>query len=220
MDLLNIRKDLESGIPILIYDFDGREEETDMVFYAGAVSWKSIYTLRKEAGGLICYITSKKEASVLNLDFISEELNKHPIYNKLVKKPKYGDYPAFSLWVNHISTKTGISDYDRYLTIHELHKIVVMSKTSPEEARLEFYNNFMSPGHVPILIARDPRERKGHTELTITLFNKLGLERSAVIAEMLDEKTSMTKDKAKKIAENLGFNFIEGKEILKEAMIL
>ena len=54
-----------------------------MVFYAGAVSWKSIYTLRKEAGGL-SYITSKKEAAVLNLDFISEELNKHPIYNKLV----------------------------------------------------------------------------------------------------------------------------------------
>lgn len=105
-----------------------------------------------------------------------------------MKKPKYGDYPAFSLWVNHIDTKTGISDYDRYVTIRELHKIVSLSKVNPEEAKKMFYLNFTAPGHVPILIARDIRQRKGHTELSITLLEKLGLERSAVIAEMLDEK--------------------------------
>jgi len=220
MNSSNVRRDLEAGVPILIYDFDGREEETDMVFYAGSISWKSVYTLRKEAGGLICYATSKAEAGVLNLDFISEGLSRHPIYCKLVKRPKYGDYPAFSLWVNHIGTNTGISDYDRYLTIHGLHKVVALSKVKPEEARQEFYDNFMSPGHVPILVARDPRVRKGHTELTMMLFRRLGLESSAVLAEMLDEKVSLSKDKAMKLAENLGFEFIEGKEILKEAMVL
>ncbi|WP_338600969.1 3,4-dihydroxy-2-butanone-4-phosphate synthase [Sulfolobus tengchongensis] len=216
MDFLSLRKDLESGIPVLIYDFDGREEETDMVFYAGAISWKSIYLLRKEAGGLICYATSREEAKALGLNFIVNDLSKHPVYNKLVKKPSYGDYPAFSLWVNHIQTKTGISDYDRYLTISELHKVIVKTRLDLEEARQEFYNNFMIPGHVPILIARDLSERKGHTELSIALLHKLGLERSAVITEILDEKISMNKEKAKKMAENLGFQFVEGKEILKE----
>ncbi|BDB97608.1 3,4-dihydroxy-2-butanone-4-phosphate synthase [Saccharolobus caldissimus] len=219
MDLSSLRKDLEAGLPILIYDFDGREEETDMVFYGGAISWKSIYTLRKEAGGLICYVTSNKEAKIIGLNLLTEELSKHPTYNLLVKKPKYGDYPAFSLWVNHIDTKTGISDYDRYVTIRELHKIVSLSKVNPEEAKKMFYLNFTAPGHVPILIARDIRQRKGHTELSITLLEKLGLERSAVIAEMLDEKVSMSKEKAKKIAENLGFQFIEGKEIIKEVLL-
>jgi 3,4-dihydroxy 2-butanone 4-phosphate synthase len=39
-----IRKNLKDGLPILIYDFDGREEETDMMFYAGVIDWKkSIY---------------------------------------------------------------------------------------------------------------------------------------------------------------------------------
>lgn len=219
MDLSSLRKDLEAGLPILIYDFDGREEETDMVFYGGAISWKSIYTLRKEAGGLICYVTSNKEAKILGLNLLTEELAKNPNYNLLVKKPKYGDYPAFSLWVNHIDTKTGISDYDRYITIRELHKIVSLSKVNPEEAKKMFYLNFTAPGHVPILIARDIRQRKGHTELSISLLEKLGLERSAVIAEMLDEKVSMSKEKAKKIAENLGFQFIEGKEIIKEVLL-
>lgn len=219
MDLSSLRKDLEAGLPILIYDFDGREEETDMVFYGGAISWKSIYTLRKEAGGLICYVTSNKEAKILGLNLLTEELAKNPKYNLLVKKPKYGDYPAFSLWVNHIDTKTGISDYDRYITIRELHKIVSLSKVNPEEAKKMFYLNFTAPGHVPILIARDIRQRKGHTELSISLLEKLGLERSAVIAEMLDEKVSMSKEKAKKIAENLGFQFIEGKEIIKEVLL-
>ncbi|AAK40731.1 3,4-dihydroxy-2-butanone 4-phosphate synthase [Saccharolobus solfataricus] len=219
MDFLSLRKDLESGIPILIYDFDGREEETDMVFYAGAISWKSIYTLRKEAGGLICYATAINEAKTLGLNFIAEELKQHETYSKLVKKPSYGDYPAFSVWVNHVNTKTGISDYDRYITISELHKIILKTKTNPEEARREFYENFMTPGHVPILIARDIRERRGHTELSITLLQKLGLERSAVIAEILDEKSSMNKDKAKMIAKNFGLHFIEGKDIFKEVII-
>ncbi|AOL15992.1 3,4-dihydroxy-2-butanone 4-phosphate synthase [Sulfolobus sp. A20] len=218
-NLSEIRKDLESGMPILIYDFDGREEETDMIFYAGAISWKSIYVLRKEAGGLICYATSYQEARTLNLEFMADYLAKHPLYYSLVKKQSYGDFPAFSLWVNHITTKTGISDYDRYVTISELHKVISLIKNNPNEAKQEFYSNFISPGHVPILIARNLSQRRGHTELTITLLDKLGLERSAVLAEMLDEKYSMNKEKAKKIADSLGFLFIEGKEILKEVLI-
>ncbi|TRM82876.1 3,4-dihydroxy-2-butanone 4-phosphate synthase, partial [Sulfolobus sp. A20-N-G8] len=103
--------------------------------------------------------------------------------------------------------------------ISELHKVISLIKNNPNEAKQEFYSNFISPGHVPILIARNLSQRRGHTELTITLLDKLGLERSAVLAEMLDEKYSMNKEKAKKIADSLGFLFIEGKEILKEVLI-
>jgi 3,4-dihydroxy 2-butanone 4-phosphate synthase len=59
-DRTELRKQLESGLPVLIYDFDGREEETDMLFYAGSVTWKSVNVLRKEARGLICYVTSER----------------------------------------------------------------------------------------------------------------------------------------------------------------
>ncbi|MEM0373543.1 MAG: 3,4-dihydroxy-2-butanone-4-phosphate synthase, partial [Sulfolobales archaeon] len=214
-----IRKNLESGLPVLIYDFDGREEEVDMVFYAGTVSWKSIYILRTKAGGLICYVTGHQEAKILGLSFLTEQL-KLLGYSELVKRTPYGDEPAFSIWVNHISTKTGISDYDRAKTIRELHNVITLIKVNQEEAKKKFYQEFYSPGHVPILISRGINKRKGHTELVSTLAELLGLERSMVIAEMLDVGKSLSKEDALKFARSEGLLFIEGKEILKEVGII
>ncbi|AWR97179.1 3,4-dihydroxy-2-butanone 4-phosphate synthase [Acidianus sulfidivorans JP7] len=213
-----IRKNLESGLPILIYDFDGREEEIDMMFYAGKIDWKKIYTLRKEAGGLICYATGNEEAKKLGLMFQTEMLSNSE-YKPLVKLPQYKDEPAFSLWVNHIETRTGISDEDRALTITKLHDVISMLKNNEKEARDTFYRDFYAPGHVPILIARGLGKRRGHTELSTSIASYVGLEKSVVIAEMLDEKRSLRKEKALQYSKNMGFLFIEGKEILKEVII-
>lgn len=215
-----IRKNLESGLPILVYDFDGREEEVDMVFYAGAISWKSIYTLRTKAGGLICFVTGQKEADTLGLKFFTEQLRILG-YNDLVKVTPYGDEPAFSIWVNHISTKTGISDHDRAKTIRELHEVVTLiSRNELDDAKRKFYQEFYSPGHVPILISRGINKRRGHTELVSTLAELVGLERSIVIAEMLDMGRSLSKEEALKFSRSEGIIFIEGKEILKEVGVI
>ncbi|MEM4745873.1 MAG: 3,4-dihydroxy-2-butanone-4-phosphate synthase, partial [Metallosphaera sp.] len=182
----DLRKNLEAGLPLLLYDFDGREEEVDMVFYGGAVTWKSIRTLRSMAGGLICYATGKEEAEALGIPFQVDLLRSNNELAKLVKRPKYQDEPAFSVWVNHVETKTGISDEDRAITIRKLHEII-KDILKGKQARDIFYNEFYSPGHVPILISRGIGARRGHTELSITLVEQLGLERSVVFAEMLDE---------------------------------
>ncbi|QKR01008.1 3,4-dihydroxy-2-butanone 4-phosphate synthase [Metallosphaera tengchongensis] len=211
-----LKKELESGLPILVYDFDGREEEVDMVFYGGAVSWKSIRTLRSVAGGLICYATGMKEAESLGLPFQVEILRSIKGLDRLVKKPVYNDEPAFSLWINHVKTTTGISDRDRALTVQSLHEIITGLNEKGSDFRERFYQEFYSPGHVPLLISRGIGRRKGHTELTVELMNLLGLERSVVFAEMLDEGISMKKDKVMDFAKYRGFIFIEGKEILKE----
>ena len=47
---------LRKGIPVLIYDADGREEETDICYPSQFVDANSIRTLRKDAGGLICCV--------------------------------------------------------------------------------------------------------------------------------------------------------------------
>ncbi|BCS92025.1 3,4-dihydroxy-2-butanone-4-phosphate synthase [Metallosphaera javensis (ex Sakai et al. 2022)] len=216
--LEEVKRDLESGIPVLIYDFDGREQEVDMVFYAGAVSWKSVKTLRTLAGGLICYATGKEEAELLGLPFQVDILRSNQLLSRLVKRPRYNDEPAFSIWVNYVDTGTGISDQDRARTISELHSIVANLREMRESAREIFYENFYSPGHVPILISRGIRNRRGHTELSIALAEILGLERSMVFAEMLGEKTSLEKNEAMKFARHNGFHFLEGKEILQEVV--
>ncbi|BFH73440.1 3,4-dihydroxy-2-butanone-4-phosphate synthase [Sulfurisphaera javensis] len=212
-----LRKNLEEGLPVLIYDFDGREEEVDMMFYGGKITWKSINLLRKDAGGLICYVTTENYGKKLGLDFMVNIVKEK--YPNLAKKPVYGDEPAFSLWVNHVATRTGINDYDRAKTINELHNVISLINQDETLAREKFEKEFYSPGHVPILLSRGLNKRKGHTELSISLLEYVGLEKSAVIAEMLDDGKSMSKEKALRYAKYNGFLFIEGNEILKEVSL-
>lgn len=208
-----IKSDLFSGMPILVFDSKDREAEVDMVFYGGTISWKSIYTLRKYAGGLICYVTGLEEGQILGLGFITEQWRKNE-YNPLVKRPSYGDEPAFSTWVNHISVKTGISDQDRATTIIRLHEVVTETHNNPRGARERFVNEFMGPGHVPILLSRGIEKRKGHTELVTRLADTLGLERSMVIAEMLGEDgKSLSLQDAKEFAYTHSLILVEGKEL-------
>jgi len=131
-----------------------------------------------------------------------------------VKIPRYGDKPAFSLWVNHVSTRTGISDEDRATTIAELHKVVKLLTEDPEGAREKFYSEFMAPGHVPILLSRGIERRRGHTELVTKLAEVSGLERSMVIAEMLGEGKSLSKSEAISYARSKDLLLLEGKDIL------
>lgn len=207
-----IRSDLLEGKPIIVYDFDGREEEADMVFYAGAVTWKSINMLRKEAGGLICYVMGKREMNEIGLSFLADEWRAHPLYHDLVKRPAYGDFPSFTMWVNHISVSTGISDMDRAKTITALHNLTADHITNKEEY---FLKNFYAPGHVPILASRGLETRKGHTELVTRVAEILDLPRSMVIAEMLDDGKSLKREKARAYAQDRNIKFIEGNEILR-----
>ncbi|MCL4334076.1 MAG: 3,4-dihydroxy-2-butanone-4-phosphate synthase [Candidatus Thermoplasmatota archaeon] len=212
LSLSNIKERLLEGSPLIVYDFDGREEEADMVFYAGAVTWKSINQLRKDAGGLICYVTGKEEARTIGLNFLTEEWKTHPIYQNLIKRPSYGDYPSFTMWVNHVSVGTGISDSDRANTIRELHNLLTDHVQNKEEF---FLRNFYAPGHVPVLASRGLNERKGHTELVSHIAELVGLPRSMVIAEMLGDGKSLTRAKAKEYASRNKVIFLEGKEIIE-----
>ncbi len=212
LSLSNIKERLLEGSPLIVYDFDGREEEADMVFYAGAVTWKSINQLRKDAGGLICYVTGKEEARTIGLNFLTEEWKTHPIYQNLIKRPSYGDYPSFTMWVNHVSVGTGISDSDRANTIRELHNLLTDHVQNKEEF---FLRNFYAPGHVPVLASRGLNERKGHTELVSHIAELVGLPRSMVIAEMLGDGKSLTRAKAKEYASRNKLIFLEGKEIIE-----
>ena len=78
----------------------------------------------------------------------------------------YGDYPTFSLSVNHYQTYTGITDKDRALTIMEMANIFKV-----ENKQKKFASSFKTPGHVPLLIASEGllASRQGHTEMSVYL---------------------------------------------------
>lgn len=209
-------RDFKRGKCVLLYDWLERENEVDMVYYAGFVDAHKIYELRTEAGGLICFGTTEDVVKALELPLMSDLIASREPLKLLNKKASYGDVSPFTLWVNSIDVRTGISDVDRAKTVAKLHEVVTLVvEGKVDEGRRLFYESFYAPGHVPILAARDVKVRRGHTELAVLLARLSGLAPSVVFAEMLSPGTSMSLSEAKKYAEEKGLVLITGEEILK-----
>lgn len=212
---------IKKGVPVVILDHPMREGEADLVLHASFCTKEKIRLMRKAAGGLICLGISKKIASALQLPYMADLLhqsNSDILRSIALKKAPYGDKPAFSIWINHKKTYTGITDEDRSITITEFEKMIKSlqeKKITEEEMRKYFAKNFYSPGHVPMLIARSLNERKGHTELSIKLSQLAGLTPAVVMCEMLgDRYKALEWKKAKQMAEKNGWVAVRGEEII------
>jgi 3,4-dihydroxy 2-butanone 4-phosphate synthase len=122
---------------------------------------------------------------------------------------------SFSLWVNHRSTFTGITDRDRTTTIRALSEQV---KRSMNGGGADFPGQFRTPGHVAILRAADRLldQRWGQTELSIALAVEAGVTPAMVICEMLDDETglALTREDAETYAHNHGLVFVDGATVM------
>lgn len=209
---------LQSGLPILVFDSHNREAEVDLVYPAWVVGVDEIYDLRVNAGGLICYATESTVTQALGIPWGDELIASFNAQLRLLasRRLRYGDRPAFTIWVNHVNVRTGISDSDRSLTVRKLDEVTrLYYEGRVEEAREMFYSEFQAPGHVPILAARSLRERRGHTELSITLFKLAGLRPSVVFAEVLVKGRSASLEEAREIASRRGIPLILGSDIVE-----
>ncbi|MGD1060289.1 MAG: 3,4-dihydroxy-2-butanone-4-phosphate synthase [Methanomassiliicoccales archaeon] len=214
---------LKEGRFVLVYDFDNRERETDMVIASQHVTASSIQSMRKDAGGLICTTASHEVAEKLELPFMVDVLGeahkRFPVLEGLAPNDiPYDTKSAFSITINHRWTFTGITDNDRALTTSEFARLAGRSlNESSSQARSEFGRDFRSPGHVHLLRASRQLlvKRRGHTELTTALLVMSGLIPSATICEMMgDDGNALGKDKAKAYAERYDLCYLEGQEIV------
>ncbi len=152
--------------------------------------------MRKDAGGLICTAISKEISIKLGLPYMYDILNIFGKSNQSISSitkntSPYGDKPSFSITLNHVNTYTGITDYDRALTISSLSKVCKDFDMGIKKNNVileEFQNNFRTPGHVPLLIASKGllNERIGHTEMSIFLTKIANITNITTICEMLD----------------------------------
>jgi 3,4-dihydroxy 2-butanone 4-phosphate synthase len=81
-----------------------------------------------------------------------------------------------------------------------------------------FGKEFRSPGHVPICIATEKLldSRKGHTELVISMLKMAKLIPTGSGCEIMgDDGKALSKDKAKKYADDNGLVFLEGNKIIE-----
>lgn len=202
---------LRKGKQIVLFDGSEREGECDLVIHAKAARPGELAVLRNEAGGLVCLATDLENARRMGLRFMTDILRGSGLNEFTYKKTKYGDEPAFSIYINHRSNFTGIPDMDRSTTIIEFEKLVFGRK-----GKKEFSKAFKSPGHVPLLIGRGLDKRRGHTELALELVRKAGLSPAVVVCEMLDDNTgkALSKKKALAWARKRRIAFVEGRELL------
>ncbi len=217
--------DLRAGRFVLIFDAEGREEETDLTIASQFVTPKAIRTMRMEGGGLICTTVEQGAAEKLGLPFLTDiyagGASRFPVLSALVPDDiPYDNNSAFSLTINHRRTFTGITDKDRALTISEFARLCESSSNgiSSADALRLFGDAFRCPGHVHLLRASEHllQKRFGHTELSTALVTMAGLVPSATICEMMNGPSGkcMPKEKARKYAKKHDLTFLEGREVI------
>ncbi len=215
---------LRAGRFILVYDAEGREEETDLAIGSEFVTPAAIRTMRKEAGGWICTTVPPDAREKLGLPYLADLLQasaaSYPILAKLVPEAlPYDRRSAFSITVSHRDTYTGVTDGDRAKTISRFAEVARAALARENGwAQHAFVEEFRAPGHVVLLnpAAGLLAERRGHTELVTALLSMGGLVPSATICEMLaDDGRALGKADAKAYAAAHNLVFLEGREILE-----
>ncbi len=206
---------LRDGRFILLYDFDDREGETDFAIRADAVTPAHLRQMRKDGGGLICCAVPHEAAERLGLPFAHDVLETAGVgIRDHVIPYDRKNHSSFSLWVNHTSTFTGITDNDRATTITAIAD-QVRRALGGEQTR--FFDEFRLPGHVPILRGADGllSRRCGQTELSLTLAAMAGFTPAVVVCEMLDDESgrALGKADAQAYGEKHGIPFLEGREV-------
>ena len=162
--------EIQKGNIIIMIDDEDRENEGDLV-YAGVFSTpEKVNFLASKAKGLIC---------VSLTDDIAKRLDLKP----MVDSNKESFSTAFTISVDAKETKTGISAYERNLTIKKLSN----PTSTPDD--------FVRPGHIFPLIAKrgGVLVRTGHTEGSVDICKLAGVYPTAVICEIMNEDGSMAR---------------------------
>ncbi|HMA60437.1 MAG TPA: bifunctional 3,4-dihydroxy-2-butanone-4-phosphate synthase/GTP cyclohydrolase II [Halanaerobiales bacterium] len=185
--------DIYEGKMVIVVDDEDRENEGDLIMAAEKADKESINFMIKEARGLVC--TPLKEERINELDL-----------PQMVDNNTDTHETAFTVSVDHKSTTTGISAYERALTIQKL---------ADENSKAEDFNK---PGHVFPLTARKGGvlRRAGHTEAAVDLAKLAGLKPAGVICEIIHEDGSMARlPELKEFAEKHNLKIISIEDLIK-----
>jgi len=163
-------EDIRQGKMIVVVDDEDRENEGDLVMAAQLVTPESVNFMAKYGRGLICAPITESRAKELGIDI-------------MVKENTEQMKTAFTVSVDHKSSTTGISAFERAKTIKEL--------ANPEAKP----SDFVQPGHVFPLVAKDGGvlKRTGHTEAAVDLAKLAGLFPAGVICEVMNDDGTMAR---------------------------
>lgn len=164
--------DLAAGKVVVMLDNEDRENEGDVICASEFATTENVNFMAKYARGLICMPMDDSYVEKLNLpQMCITNTDNH--------------CTAFTVSVDHVSTTTGISAYERGITARKF----VEEAAKPED--------FRRPGHMFPLraVPGGVIERGGHTEATVDLCRFAGLKPCGLCCEIMkDDGTMARKD--------------------------
>jgi len=163
-------EDFRQGKMVIVVDDEDRENEGDIVAAAEKITPEIVNFMTRHARGMLCVPITEERALELDLQ-------------PMVRKNTENMGTAFTITVDHVSSTTGISAFERAKTISEM----VNPKANSSD--------FVRPGHIFPLIAREggTLKRAGHTEASVDLAKLAGLAPAGVICEIMNEDGTMSR---------------------------
>ncbi|MGZ3691482.1 MAG: 3,4-dihydroxy-2-butanone-4-phosphate synthase, partial [Pseudobdellovibrio sp.] len=163
-----IISDFKKGRFVILIDHQDRENEGDLMLAAEFINAENLNFLLKEARGFVCLTLTTGQVQRLQLPLM-----------KSAQHSSARNHAAFTYaFEAKNGITTGISARER------AHSIQTAIKNSAQA------QDIVTPGHVLALmgVQGGVLERAGHTEASLDLAQLSGLNPSAVICELLDEK--------------------------------
>ena len=165
-------EEIKNGKMVIVVDDEDRENEGDFLTAARNVTTEMVNFMATEGRGLICVPLTEERCEELDLEL-------------MVGRNTAQYETPFTVSVDLIGhgTSTGISAYDRAMTIQAL----VNPNTNPKELG--------KPGHIFPLKATTAGvlRRAGHTEAAIDLARLAGFEPAGCIVEIMNEDGTMAR---------------------------
>ncbi len=186
-------KDIKQGKMVVVVDDEDRENEGDLIMAAQKVTPQSITFMATFGRGMICVPIDEKRASELELPFMVERNNENM-------------GTAFTVTVDHKSSTTGISAFERANTIKEI--------VNPASTK----NDFVRPGHVFPLVAKNGGvlKRAGHTEASVDLARLAGFYPAGVICEIMNDDGTMARiPQLREFVETHGLKMISIEQLIE-----
>jgi 3,4-dihydroxy 2-butanone 4-phosphate synthase/GTP cyclohydrolase II len=164
-------EEARNGRMFILVDDEDRENEGDLVVPAQFATPDAINFMARHARGLICLAMTRQRVETLGLPLMSRQNGTR-------------HQTAFTVSIEaREGVTTGISAADRARTI--------AVAINPDSTR----DDITTPGHVFPLVAREGGTlvRAGHTEASVDIARKAGLNPSAVICEIMNDDGTMAR---------------------------
>ena len=165
-----ILEDIKNGKIVVMIDDEDRENEGDVICAAEFATNENVNFMASYAKGLICMP-------------MSEEYTEKFLLPQMCEVNTDNHCTAFTVSIDHVDTKTGISAYERSITAMKF----VEDDAKPSD--------FRTPGHMFPLKAKKGGvlERNGHTEATVDIVRLAGLKSVGLCCEIMKDDGTMAR---------------------------